>query len=140
MSEAMRLTIQVALSFTLIFGVIWWMWRIPGKPVLDSALAPFLALLSIWVSMGSVITGIWLWFVENPDKWVVIDVFIWAAGLSMAILALWIYRHTPAEQTPEPIHMQRLQARLGLILGVLGVGLWYAFIMIHKTPFTPIGS
>jgi hypothetical protein len=140
MNEPTRLTIQVLLSAALIFGVIWWMWRIPGKPVLDSATAPFLALLSIWVSMGSVITGIWLWYAANPDQWVVIDVGIWSAGLSMAILALWIYRHTPAEQTPEPIHLQRLQARLGMILGMLGIMLWYAFILIHKAPLTPIGS
>ncbi len=140
MSESVRLTIQVIVSLAIIYAGFWWMWRIPGKPVMDSAAAPLLAFASVWTGLASVVMGATLWWVEKPDLWVPIHVLIWAFSMSLAGLALWTYRHTPPEQRNESIQLQCLQARIGLIFSLLAVVLWYAFILTHKAPLTPIGG
>jgi len=140
MGEGLRLTIQVIISALIIFGVLWWMWRIPGKPVTDSAAAPVLALGSVWAGLASVIVGGWLWLASYQEIWVLIHVVTWSLALTLSGLALWIYRHTPPEQMPEEVFLQRTQARIGLAFGLLSVMLWYLFVLTHKPPLTPIGS
>lgn len=136
----MRLTIQVVVSAGIIYGVIWWVFRMPGEAVVDSAAAPILAFCSVWVGLLSVVVGGWLWVTSKEDVWVPVHVVIWSIAITMAAFSLWIYRHTPGEQMTEPIQMQRAQARVGLILGLVGVVLWYVFVVTHKQVFTPIGE
>lgn len=139
MNEAVRLTIQVIISLAIIYAGIWGMFRIPGKPVLDSAAAPILAFSSVWVGMVSIITAIYLWITAIPDIWVVVVVIAYSAAISIAGFCMWIYRHTPPSQFTEPIHLQRLQARVGIMLGMISVVLWYIFILTHKQILTPTG-
>ena len=139
MSEELRLTIQVAVSLAIIFGVLWWMWRMRGEAVTDSAAAPVLAFASVWFGVAAVGIDIWLWFTRNPDAWVVVEVIAFSATLATSLLSLWIYRYTPAEQMSDEILMQRLQARVGLTLGLLAVLGWYVFVLTNKQVFTPVG-
>lgn len=139
MNDVVRLTIQVIVSLGIIYGGLWWMWRLPGKPILDSAAAPILALGSVWLGLGAVGTAIWLWWTSVPDVWVVIVVGLYSAALATGGFCLWIYRATPAESMTDEILMQRLQARVGIALGLLAVALWYVFILTHKTVLTPVG-
>ncbi len=139
MTEEVRLTLQVVVSAIFIFVVLVGVWRIPGAAVLDSALAPVLAFSSVWVGLASVVVGGYLWFAGNADAWVFVHVLVWAAAITLGSLALWIYRHTPAEQMTEPIQMQRGQARVGLFFGVMAVVLWYIFVITHAGAVTPGG-
>jgi len=142
MNEEVRLTIQVLISAGIIYGVIWWMWRIKGEPIVDSAAAPVLAFASVWAGLASVVVGGYLWFASAAacDWWVPIHVGVWSLAICFSGLSMWIYRQTPAEQMSEPIQLQRAQARIGLILGLVGVVLWYVFVLTHKAPLTPIGE
>lgn len=139
MSIELQLTLKVVASLAFIFFVLWCMWRIKGEPVTDSPAAPILALASTWAGLASVATAIWLWITSQPDIWVVIDVIFWAAAISSGGLAMWVYRHTPPTQMTEPIQMQRMQARVGIGLGLAAVALWYVFILSHKPILTPTG-
>lgn len=138
-NEAVRLTIQVILSIAFIFGVLWIMFRVKGEPVTDSSAAPLLAFTSIWLGVAAIALGIILWWAANPDPWVVVTVLAYAGAISIGGLALWIYRHTPPEMTTEPIRMQKLQARIGIAMGLTAVALWYVFIFTHKPILTPTG-
>ena len=139
MSIEVQLTLKVLASIAFIFFVLWCMWRVKGDPVTDSAAAPILALASSWAGLASVATAGWLWISKQPDIWVVIDVIFWAAAISTGGLAMWVYRFTPAEQMTEPIQMQRMQARVGIGLGLAAVTLWYVFVLSHKSILTPTG-
>lgn len=129
MSDEIRLTIQVVISLGIIFGVLWWMWRLPGEAAPGSTLAAALAFCSVWIGVGAVVVAGWLWWTSRPQLWAVVTVLIWAAALSTGLLALWTYRHTPIEQMPEEVLLQRLQARVGIGLGLVAVALWYAFMI-----------
>ncbi len=138
--ETIRLTIQVLASAAVIYAVIWWVFRMPGPAVTNSAAAPVLAFCSVWVGLLSVVVGAWLWFTAKEDIWVPVHVVIWSLAITLAAFSLWIYRHTPAQQMTEPIQLQRAQARTGLILGLIAVVIWYIFVISHKQPLTPIGQ
>lgn len=129
MAPEIRLTIQVLGSLAIIFGVLWWMWRIPGSAVLDSTAGVLCSFVSVWIGLASVIGGLFLWITDRPEIWVPLHVALWAAAISTGGLGLWVYRHTPPEQMTEPIQWQRMQARIGLGEGLLAVILWYAFMI-----------
>ncbi len=122
--EAVRLTIQVLVSAGVIYAVIWWVFRMPGEAVTDSAAAPILAFTSVWVGLFSILAGGWLWFTDRKDVWVPVHVLVWSLAITLAAFCLWIYRHTPAEQMTEPIQLQRAQARIGLFFGLIAVVMW----------------
>lgn len=127
MSEEIRLTIQVLVSLLIIFGALWWMWRIPGEATTGSIAATMLAFVSIWFGVASIAAAVWLWWTSVPQFWAVTTVLIWAAAISTGLLALWTYRHTPPDQMPEEVHLQRMQARVGVALGMVAVALWYTY-------------
>ncbi len=133
-SDTLRLSIQVTVSIAFIIGVSWYLWRLPGEAVTESAAAPLLAFASAWLGLIAVGAGAAQWWVSDPDRWVVLVVLLYAAAISTGGFALWTYRHTPASQMTEPIQMQRFQARAGIVLGFLAVVLWYVFILTHLPP------
>lgn len=140
MDDGLRLTIQVLGSLVVIFGVLWVMWRRPGPEVPDSPAAAVLAFASVWTSLAAIGVCIWLWWTGKPDAWVVVSALLWSAGLALGGYALWTYRHKPADQMPEELLTQRLQARVGIVLGLIAVMLWYIFVLTHKAILTPIGT
>lgn len=142
MTDEIRLTIQVIVSLMIIFGVLWWMWRIPGEPVTASLAATTLSFVSVWVGVASVGVALWLWWTSNPQMWAITSVLIWAAALSSGLLALWTYRHTPVDRMPEEVLLQRLQARVGVGLGLVAVVLWYIFMIVRfsSLTFAPAGE
>lgn len=131
MSDEIRLTIQVIVSLAIIFGVLWWMWRLPGEPGAASHWSSVLSFCSAWLGLAAVGVGVWLWWTVRPERWAVAAVLVWAAALATGLLALWTWRRTPAERLPEEVLLQRLQARVGVGLGLLAVALWYAFMITH---------
>lgn len=142
MPDEIRLTLQVIVSLMIIFGVLWWMWRIPGEPVTASLAATTLSFVSVWLGVASVGVAMWLWWTSNPQSWAITSVLIWAAALSTGLLALWTYRHTPVDRMPEEVILQRFQARVGVGLGLLAVVLWYIFMIVRFSSLTfgPAGS
>lgn|GEM_PF-6266576 len=137
MTDEIRLTIQVIVSLIIIFGVLWWMWRIPGEPVTASLAATTLSFSSVWLGVASVLVAAWLWWTTQPQFWAITTVLIWAAALSTGLLALWTYRHTPLERMPEEVQLQRLQARVGITLGLISITLWYIYMIVRFSTLTP---
>jgi len=112
MTDELRLTIQVIVSLMIIFGVLWWMWRIPGEPVTASLAATTLSFASVWLGVASGGVAMWLWWPSQPQMWAITSVLMWAATLTSGLLALWTYRHTPVDRLPEEVLLQRLQGML----------------------------
>ena len=137
MPDNIRLTLQVLGSLAIIFGALWWMWRLPGEAVTASAAATVLAFGSAWLGVVSVGFAAGLGLLHDAEWPVAVSVALWAAALATGGLTLWVYRRTPAEQMSEAVLMQRLQARVGIILGLLAVGLWYAFVITHAANLPP---
>lgn len=137
MTDEIRLTIQVIVSLIIIFGVLWWMWRIPGEPVTASLAATTLSFSSVWLGVASVFIAAWLWWTTQPEFWAITTVLVWAAALSTGLLALWTYRHTPIDRMPEEVQMQRLQARVGVTLGLISVTLWYIYMIARFSTLSP---
>lgn len=140
MDEALRLSLQVIVSLLIIFGVLWWVWRLPAKPTTESSAAPVLAFGSVWFGLAALAVDGWLWFTPNPDAWVVVETLLYAGTLTTGYLAVWIYRGTPETMRSDEVQMQRLQAQVGLTLGIFAVIFWYLFILVHKPILTPIGG
>jgi len=136
MTDEIRLTIQVIVSLMIIFGVLWWMWRIPGEPVTASLAATTLSFASVWLGVASVLIALWLWWTSQPQLWAITSVLIWAAALSSGLLALWTYRHTPVDRMPQEVLLQRFQARVGVGLGLVAVTLWYIFMISRFASLT----
>ncbi len=136
MTDEIRLTLQVIVSLLIIFGVLWCMWRIPGEPVTASLAATTLSFVSVWLGVASVVVTLWLWWTSQPQTWAITSVLIWAAALSSGLLALWTYRHTPVDRMPEEVLLQRLQARVGVGLGLVAVTLWYIFMITRFAGLT----
>ncbi len=136
MSDEIRLSLQVIGSLVIIFGVLWWMWRVPGEAVSGSLAAAVLAFCSVWIGLAAIGLAGWLWWSANPGPWAVASVLVWAAGLSCGLLALWTYRHTPASTMSEQVLLQRLQARVGVALGLVAVAMWYVFMIARLSTLT----
>ncbi len=136
MSDELRLTLQVVGSLAIIFGVLWWMWRIPGEAVNGSLAAAVLAFCSVWIGVAAIGVVAWLWWSAHPGPWAVASVLVWAAAISSGLLALWTYRHTPAGAMSEEVLLQRLQARVGVGLGLVAVTMWYIFLIVRFSTLT----
>lgn len=136
---ATRLTLQVILSGLLVITVLWFMWKLPRKNNGHFDWAPPLALLSAWGGALSAIASGLLWVVQFPDSWLVLVLLVLDPGaIGAGALVLWIYRGN--EATHESIHLHRLQARVGIVLGLLAVTLGYVFVMTNKMILTPVGA
>ncbi len=131
--------IQVTASYALVAVVLFFMWRLPRNDGAYESWAPPLALLSPWLGLTSLVVSALLWVLPQSDRWLVTLLLLLApAAVGASIGVLWIYRRM--EQPDETVFNQRLQAKVGLGLGILAVVLSYVFVMVAKTPFTPVGS
>jgi predicted membrane protein len=114
------------------------MFRMPGSS--DNLLgwgAP-LALVSVWAGLAAVVLSVQLWFIQYRDIWVTVAFLILDPGtLAAGVLVLWIHRRREAD---EAVRMQRLQAMVGIALGLAAVAVGYLFVLGHKSPFTPVGD
>lgn len=134
MEADVRLTFQVLVSLGIILGVVWWVWRLPGSPVTDSASAPYLALGSVWIGLAAVLHNIRLWLDPLAPVVIATGVILYALAITAGYFALWTYRATPPEMMFEPIVLQRQQARMGIGLGLLAVALWYLILLRAAPP------
>ena len=134
-----QLPIQLIISALIVLGVLWFMWRLPRSGDKFFAWAPPLAFASPWAGLLGLVLSILLRWLPYPDRWLVL-IFLVLDPVSIATgtLVLWIYRGHDAG--PETITMQRLQARVGIILGLLAVAAGYFYVMTNKPPMTPIGK
>lgn len=134
----MRVALQVAASALLVAVVLWWMWRLPRKNETLFAWAPPLGLLSAWCGVVALIGTALLWAAAQPDRWIaMLFLVIDPAAVASGTLVLWIYRDF--ETDLETVALQRMQAKVGIVVGIAAVALGYLFVMTHKTPFTPVG-
>ena len=128
----------VLASFSLVAAVLWFMFRMPASGAGLYPWAPSLALVSAWFGLGAVALAAALWSLDHADYWVALALLLVdPAALTAGVLVLWIYRHEGAEV--ETVVLQKQQARVGIALALIAVAAGYAFVMTHKTPFTPVG-
>ncbi len=134
----MQIAFQVFVSFLLVVGVLWFMWRLPREGEKLYGWAPPLAFISPWAGLISLTVTILLWFLQAPDGWLpAIFLVLDPAAIGCGVLVLWIYRGAEASET---VGAQRIQAKVGIVLGLLCVAVGYYYVMTHKTPFTPVGQ
>ena len=134
----MTLFLQVVISLLVVTGVIGLMWRMPNPQGALLGWAPPLALVSPWVGLVSAMGAGLLWWLPNPDAGLPVVLLLLTPGaLACGVLVLWLYRGKC--DLPETVRLQRMQAKVGIVLGLVGVALAYAFVLTHKKPFTPIG-
>ena len=135
----MRLALQVVASAILVVAVFWGMWRLPRGGHRWFGWAPPLALSSVWTGLLALaMTGL-LWVLPYPDSWVslvflVLDPMAIAAG----VLVLWIYRGY--DDGLATINQQRIQAKVGIAIGLIAIVIGYVYVMSHKAPATLTGS
>lgn len=133
----MELAVKLISSALIVLGVLVFMWRLPKAGASVLAASPLLALLAPWAGLLSVAGSILIWFVSYPDPWLVaLFLVVDPAAIALGVLVLWIQRGQPFE---EAVSLQRMQANVAIALGLVAVALGYAFVMTHKTPFTPVG-
>ena len=134
----MPIWLQVAASFALVGAVIYYMFRLPRSGEALYGWAPPLALLSVWSGLVAVLLSPLLWVVRYPDLWIAAFLLLLEpAALAAGTLVLWIYRGLNTDE--QTILVQRLQAKIGVSLGLAAVAVGYAYVLCHKTPFTPVG-
>ncbi len=122
----------------LVATVVWWMWRLPATENAYYGWAPPLALGSAWLGLIALAAGAAMWVLPYPD--ILITVCFLAidpAAICMGTLVLWIYRRD--ESALETVQQQRLQARIGVVLGLLAVVVGYSFVFAHKAPGSAVG-
>ncbi|MEX0777259.1 MAG: hypothetical protein WD042_16265 [Phycisphaeraceae bacterium] len=135
----MQLALQVLVSLLIVLAVLWVMWRLPWRGEALYGWGPPLALFAAWAGLLAVVLAALLWVLPAPDFWISVSFLLLdPAALASAVLVLWLYRgDATAGQT---IHLQRVQARAAIVMGLIAVTLGYLFVMTHKTPFTPVGT
>lgn len=130
MSDRSKLSLQVLGSVALVAAVIWFMWRLPRKGDAWYGAAPFLALAGAWLGLFGCVASVALWFVASPRAWLPLVLLGLGPGaIAASVLVLWVYRGDAS--TLEAISMQRMQARVGLVLGSLTVMGAYLFVMLQ---------
>lgn len=131
----MRLTLQVVVSVALVAAVLWFMWRLPRAGERWRAVAPPLALACAWAGLASLLLTALLWVLPWPDLWLVVTFLVlYPAALASGVLVHWVHRGDDSLEAA--IDAQLLQAKVGLVLGLVAVALGYLYVMTHKTPFT----
>jgi hypothetical protein len=134
----MRVAGQVLVSALLVTAVLVFMWRLPRRGEALAGWAPPLALVSAWTGLLAGAISAALWLLPFPDRWLAAALlFFDPASIACGTLVLWIHRGV--EAGPPAVDAQRTQARVGIVLGIAAVVLGYAYVMTHKTPFTPVG-
>jgi hypothetical protein len=138
----MRITFQVVVSVLMVIAVLWWMWRLPRRDGAWFGWGPPLALLSAWSGLIGLILSALLWVLPYPDRWVVLLFLVLdPAAIGAGTLVRWIYRgyETFDETEARTVDMQRVQASVGIALGMAAVAVGYFYVMTHKAPLTPVG-
>ena len=134
----MQITLQVFVSGLLVVAVLWFMWRLPRRGEMFFGWAPPLSLLSAWAGLLAVACSLLLWVLPFADAWVAAVLLLMdPAAIAAGTLVLWVYRGH--EAGGETIRMQRLQASVGIGLGLLAVVLGYVYVMVMKPLWTPVG-
>lgn len=137
---------QLLASAILVAAVLFFMWRLPpaGEGLLPWA--PPLALLSAWSGLIALVVSLALWILPYPDRWLTaLFLALDPAAVGSGTLVLWLYRghrHTGEQDgagPADPAAAHRMQAKVGLSLGLAAIVAGYIFVMTHKTPFTPVG-
>ncbi len=130
--------IQVGASGALVAGVLWWMWRLPRRGEAMLAVAPVMALGSVWLGLAGVGLSLGLWWVTLPDWLVAVVLLVFdPASIAAGVLVLWAYRGDRSGETT--VWLQRQQAWVGIGLGLAAVAVGYWYVMTHKPLFTPVG-
>ncbi len=142
MSPATRTGLQVAGALLLVAAVLWWMWRLPRRGGPPPASAAWLALLSPWVGLAAFATAALAWLIAWADLLLTVTLLALSPlAVGAGVLVLWVHRGaSPADEHAAARSLQRLQAWVGLVLGLAAVAVAYAFALTHKTPFTPVGG
>jgi hypothetical protein len=134
----MPLWFLLLVSFILVVAVLWFMFRLPPTGTTLFGWAPLLALATVWAGLAAVVLSGLLWVLRYPEVWVaVVLLFLDPLALASGVLVLWIYRGP--KEARQTVAMQRVQAVVGLSLGLLAVVIGYVYVMTHKAPFTPVG-
>ena len=136
----MQISVQILISALIVLAVLWGMWRIPRKGDALFGAAPRMAFISTWMGLTALIASAALWALPaNGADQAVVVVFLGLdpASIACGVLVLWIYRGYETHE--DTIGLQRAPAWMGIILGLLAVAVGYAFVMTHKTLFTPVG-
>lgn len=133
--------VQVVVSLLIVAAVIAFMWRMPAREGAYFLWAPYLAITSAWSGLLSLAGSLLLFtgVLPAPDVWVVL-LFLGLDPLAVGagVLTLWIYRGQPTAEAT--VGAQRVQAKVGIVLGVLSVAAGYVYVMTHKTPFSAVGA
>lgn len=134
----MRITLQVLASAALFVAVLWGMWRLPRSGESLLGWAPPMALLGPWAGATAVVVSLLLWVLPHPDRWVALTFLaLEPLAIGSGVLVLWLYRgHELDSQT---IGLQRIQAKVAILLGACAVVASYVYVMMTKAPFTPVG-
>lgn len=142
MSPAVRTAAQVAGALLLVGAVLWWMWRLPRRSGLPPASAAWLALLSPWAGLAALATAAGMWLTAWADLLLTVTLLALAPlAVGAGVLVLWVHRGaSPVDEHAAARSLQKLQAWVGLVLGLAAVAIAYAFALTHKTPFTPVGG
>ena len=134
----MRIALQLILSALIVVAVIWTIFRIPREGQALFGWAPRMALLSVWTSLAAVVLAGATWLLPAADVWIALSLLVVdPASLAAGVGVLWIYRGLVTDQPT--VTMQRLQAKLGILLGLVAVAIGYSYVLTHKAPFTPVG-
>lgn len=129
----------VLASCGLVAVVLWFMFRLPASGTGLYPWAPPLALASVWFGVAAAVLAAVLWLVAHADYWVALALLVVdPAALTAGVMVLWIYRRDAGVE--ETVVLQRLQARVGIVLAMVAVAMGYVFVMTHKMPFTPVGQ
>jgi len=132
----MPLWSKVTLSLLAVAAVLFFMWRLPRRGESFFGWAPALALTSTWAGLTAVVCAVVTWCVVQPDPWLAASfMFLDPAAMTTGIGVLWIYRRYGS---PQPtISEQRLQAQIGIALGLVAVAIGYAYVFLHRQPDIP---
>lgn len=132
--------VQVVVSLLIVAVVIAFMWRMPVREGAYFMWAPYLAITSAWSGLLSLVGSLLLFtgWLPAPDAWVVLF-FLGLDPLAVGagILTHWVYRRQHAVEAT--VSAQRVQAKVGIVLGLLSVAAGYVYVMTHKTPFSAVG-
>ncbi len=145
MSPVWRTALQVGGALLLVAAVLWWMWRLPRDESPAPMWAAWLGLVSPWAGIAAVMTSLLAWWSSAAD--VLLSASLLALdplAVGTGVLVLWTQRRGGgvAERVGEDARargLQRVQACVGIGLGLLAVALGYTYALTHKTPFTPVG-
>jgi hypothetical protein len=141
MSPAARTAVQVVGALLLVAAVLWWMWRLPRRGEAGDdppAWAAWLALLSPWSGLAALVAAAGMWLTAWADLLLTLTLLLLSPlAVGAGVLVLWAHRGAAGMDDHVQVRaMQRLQARVGLALGLAAVAAVYAFVLTHLTPFT----